>query len=93
MSARAGSGTPRIELFTTGPACGLCEQAWGHLLALESAFCFVPAKVQLTAHTPVPADYLLRAPVIHVEGRAVLEGRIDAAALRAALEAAGVPAR
>lgn len=87
-----GSG-PLVELYTTGPECGLCEAAWSALLALQERFRFVERKVRLEAATPVPPDYVIRAPVIHVDGRAVIEGRIQSEALSAALDAARVPRR
>lgn len=92
-SSFPASPGPRIELFTTGPACGLCETAWGHLRALHGEFRFESRKVQLEAGTPVPADYVIRAPVIHIDGVAAIEGRIDADALARALRRARVPPR
>ncbi len=88
-----GRSEPRVELFTTGPDCGLCERAWGHLLGLRARLRVAPEKVQLEADTPVPADYVIRAPVIHVDGRGVIEGLIEAPALEAALREAGIPPR
>lgn len=84
---------PLVELFTTGPACTLCEAAWRHLLELRGELRFISRKVRLDAETRVPPDYVIRAPVVHVAGRAVIEGRIAPAALATALRAAGVPAR
>ncbi|MDJ0975476.1 MAG: glutaredoxin family protein [Planctomycetota bacterium] len=93
MSGAPALRTPHVELFTTGPGCTLCERAWGDLMQLASTLRFTHAKVGLTETTPVPPDYVIRVPVVHVDGEAVIEGRIEPADLRAALEAAGVRPR
>lgn len=81
----------RVELFSTGPECTLCERAWDLLLALHRELEFEAAKIEIDEDTVVPPDYVIRVPVIHVDGRAVIEGRIDPTGLAAALRAAGVP--
>lgn len=84
---------PRVELFSTGPECTLCERAWDLLLALQAEFGFEAEKIEIDEHTRVPPDYVIRVPVIHVDGAAVIEGRIDSKSLVEALRSAGVPRR
>lgn len=81
---------PLVELFSTGPECTLCERAWDHLTVLGAELDFEARLVELEADTPVPPDYVIRVPVVHVDGTAVIEGRIDRDGLSAALRGAGV---
>jgi len=79
-----------VELFTTGPDCGLCERTLADLHALGAGRRFRLEVVDLRARPGgIPADYLLRAPVVHVAGARVAEGRIDLRILARALEGEG----
>ena len=78
----------RVVFFTTGPACTLCERTRGDLEALAERFGFAWRLVALHELEEPVADYLLRAPVVHIDGQLAVEGRIDRADLEGALRAA-----
>lgn len=78
---------PRVVFFTTGPACTLCERTRSDLEQLSTRFGFAWRAVALHELDEPVEDYLLRAPVVHVDGNLVLEGRIDRADLEEALRA------
>jgi hypothetical protein len=82
---------PVVTLWTTGPACRLCEEAKRELERLGGLFAFRLDVVDLRERPN--RDYALRAPVVAVGGAVVAEGRIPAGALEAALRAAGTPVR
>jgi hypothetical protein len=85
---------PRVELFTTGPACGLCERTHADLVALGAGRRFVLLVVDLRDRPEgVPPDYVVRAPVVHRDGVRVAEGRIDRRRLARALEDEGPGSR
>ncbi len=78
----------RVVFFTTGPACTLCERTGSDLEQLSARFGFAWRTVALHALDEPVEDYLFRAPVVHIDGELVLEGRIDRADLEGALRAA-----
>ena len=88
MSAGRSAG-PRVTVFTTGPECSLCETTLADLERLGRRLAFRLEVVDLRERPERILDYALRAPVVHVDGRLVAEGRIDAAALETALRGAG----
>ncbi len=82
-----------VTMFTTGPECTLCEATWRDLRALRDGMAFDLASVDVREGRAPEPDYVFRAPVVHVNGRRVAEGRIDPADLACALRLAGVPGR
>ena len=82
-----------VTMFTTGPECTLCEATWGDLVLLGERLAFDLESVDLRDRRAPEPDYLFRAPVVHVDGSRVAEGRIDRANLERVLRLAGVPGR
>jgi hypothetical protein len=78
----------RVVFFTTGPACTLCERTRRDLEGLAARFGFPWRTVALHELDAPISDYLIRAPVVHIDGELALEGRIDRASLERALRAA-----
>ena len=78
----------RVVLFTTGPECTLCERTRRDLESLAVRHGFAWRSVALHELEQPVADYLIRAPVVHIDGLVVAEGRIDRADLERVLRAA-----
>ena len=78
----------RVVFFTTGPACTLCERTRSDLETLAARHGFAWRSVALHELEQPVADYLIRAPVVHIDGQLAAEGRIDRAELEQALRAA-----
>ena len=87
------SEEPLVEIFTTGPECHLCEVTKADLGALRKRYSFRLSTVDLREGPEQALRYALRAPVVHVDGELVAEGRIGIGELESALKARGVALR
>ncbi len=82
-----------VTMFTTGPECTLCEVTWRDLVRLGKRPAFDLESVDLRDRKAPQPDDFFRAPVVHVDGCRVAEGRIDRSNLERVLRLAGVPGR
>ena len=72
----------RVDFYTTGPDCTLCERVRPVLAAEAARLGFRLREIDVHEHPAPESDYVFRTPVIHVDGVRIDEGRIDPGALR-----------
>ena len=84
------TGSPRparsvVILYSAGHECSLCDKAKAALdvVAKESGLAFTV--VDVDEDPDLDDRYGMRIPVLSIDGADVLEGRIDAAAIRRVL--------
>jgi hypothetical protein len=75
----------RIVVYTVARECPLCEEALHHLRALEPAHGFDLRVVRIDGDPGLSIRHALRVPVIEVDGREVLHGKVSREALEAVL--------
>ena len=81
-------GAPRVVLYGRAD-CSPCVHARDALRRLGREFAFELREEDVDADPALAARYGDRVPVVAVADREVSEGRLDSAALRRALAAAG----
>lgn len=73
-----------VVLYTK-PGCGLCDEARSLLEELAATTAFDLREIDIRVDPAIFDRYRYRIPIIMIDGREVLEGRIAAADLTAAL--------
>jgi glutaredoxin len=81
----------RVVVYTVAGDCPLCKEALHHLRALEPVHGFDLRVVRIDDDPMLSIRHALRVPVIEIDGREVLYGKVTRAALEAALLARKVP--
>lgn len=79
-----------VTLYTK-PGCCLCDEARTHLEELAAHIEFDLTEVDIRDDPTVFERYRYRIPVVVVDGRETLEGRIEGSDLAAALLQVGAP--
>jgi hypothetical protein len=81
-----------VELFTT-ENCGLCREAKQSLIKLQKEYPFRIEEQLLREGHPKYKEYLLAVPVVVLNNKEHLSGRIEEEALRAAMARQFTPTR
>ncbi|HVG94784.1 MAG TPA: glutaredoxin family protein [Planctomycetota bacterium] len=81
----------RVVLYTLAAGCPLCDEALHHLERLRSRRPFDLRVVPVDGDPRLAIRHALRVPVLEVDGREVLFGRMTLEAVEAALLGAGAP--
>jgi hypothetical protein len=74
-----------VVVYTVARVCPLCDEALHHLRALEPVHGFDLRVVRIDADPMLSIRHALRVPVIEIDGREALHGKVTRAALEAAL--------
>lgn len=75
----------RVVMYTIGRPCPLCDVAWAQLERIRGRHAFDLERVVIDGDPRLVVRHALRVPVIEIDGREACFGRIDEAALEAAL--------
>jgi hypothetical protein len=75
----------RVVVYTVARPCPLCDEALAHLEAIRRTVDFDLVAVEIDHDPRLSVRHALRVPVVAVDGREVAYGRIDRAALEAAI--------
>ncbi len=75
----------RVVLYTIGRECPLCDDAWAQLERIRAIRSFELERVVIDGDPRLVVRHALRVPVVEIDGREACFGRIDGAALEAAL--------
>ena len=75
---------PRVTLYGR-PGCCLCDEALGVLESLRREVPFALESVDITTSDELHRRYLVRIPVVVLDGRELYDYEVDAADLRARL--------
>jgi hypothetical protein len=76
----------RVTLYTLSSGCPLCEDARAHLDRLAGKVPFELVVVPVDRDTRLLLRYALRAPVLEIESREVLFGKMSLEQVEAALK-------
>jgi glutaredoxin len=74
-----------VVVYTVARECPLCEEALHHLRALEPRHGFSLRVVRVDDDPRLAIRHALRVPVIEIDGREALYGKVTREALEAAL--------
>ena len=77
----------RIDFFTTGPGCTLCNTIRPVLESEAAAQGLELREIDVHYESAPEPDYVFRTPVVHVNGVRIAEGRIDPDRLRGRIRA------
>jgi hypothetical protein len=78
--------SPReVVVYTVGHECPLCDEALAHLRDLARTRPIALRVVVIDGDPRLAIRHALRVPVVEVDGREVLHGKIERAALEAVL--------
>lgn len=82
--------SPKVVLYSAGHECRLCDRAKAALATVAAESPFAWTVIDVDDDPDLSARYGKRLPVLSIGGKDVLEGRFDAAAVRAAIEKGSV---
>jgi glutaredoxin len=81
----------RVVLYTLSEGCPLCEDARHHLERLRTKRAFDLEILPVDRDPRLALRYAMRVPVLEVDGRELLHGRLSYEDLSAALQVAPTP--